>query len=301
VAKIKYNVEGAETRKQAKPGTYLTKIDAMNHREEKGDIEVIVQIQDGEFKNSKLWSYLNFGEASAWKLREFTDALGLKPKGTLDTDKLKGKSIGVVVAADTWNGEYRARINKWLDPEAMEADEDEDEDEGEDLDDEDDDDEDDEDEESEDGDYSSLNLKELLAAAKDRGLKLTAKQKKDRDALIELLEEADEGEDEDEDDEEEDEPEPPKKGKAKAKPLGKKAAPVVEEEDDDEDEDEGEDEDDDDEDEEGDDEEPEDYNEWEEDDLQEELESRGLKKTGSKKQMVKRLEQDDAKSGTKPF
>lgn len=121
MAKIKYDVSNVEVREanyaQPKPGIYNVKIVEANPRltDGKNDIEVIAEVTDkGEFQGARLWSYVNFGEASAWKLAEFSLALGLPRKGEIDTDKLVGKKCQVKVNASTYEGEYRARLQRWL-------------------------------------------------------------------------------------------------------------------------------------------------------------------------------------------
>lgn len=396
MATIKYDNSNVETRKQASPGVHLFKIVSVRDRSEEGkqDIEVILEVSEGKDKGARVWSYPGLTEATAWKFRQFTDALGMPPKGNLNTAKLVGKPIGGLITEDTWDGEYRARLKTFLDPEKVgaedeegedlpeeegdevdldaldldelkefieeeeldidadevvgkskgaraeaklraaieeamgeaEEDEDDEDDEGDEEDEEEaqdystmslaelkaelkkrgldpvtgkakiiaaleandeeaDEDEDDEDEEGEES-YEDMDLPDLVTLAKERGIKLTVKQKKDKQTIIDLLESADE-DDEAEEDEEDEEPEPPKKGKAttKAKVAGKPAAKAVAAEEDDDEEDEDQ----------------EDYSDWDEDDLREELESRGLSVKGTKKVMITRLERDDSKSGAKPF
>lgn len=304
MAKMKYDVANVESSnfESPQPGTYSAKIFSVVDRTEmegKNDWEVVLEItKEGRFKGSRIWYYLNWGEPSRWKVKEFVDALGMKAKGVLDSDRLVGKEVGIVVVADSWQGEYKGRISKFLQLSAV-ADDDEDEEDV--VDDEDiDADEDDGDEEEQ--DYSSMTLKELREEAEARSLHLSAKTKKDKDALIEALEEDDE-ENADEEDDEEDEPEPPKTKAGKQKVGGKKAAEVVAPEEDDEDDDED-DEEADDEDDDGDDsdsdEEDEDYTEWSETELREECEARGLPTRGSKKALIARIEKDNA-AAAKPF
>ena len=349
MATIKYDNSKVETRKQAQPGVHLFKIVSVRDRTEEGkqDIEVVLEVSEGKDKGARVWAYLGLTEATAWKFRQFTDALGLPPKGTLNTAKLVGKPIGGLITEDTWDSEYRARLKTFLDPEKVGADE-----EGEDLDDvtedegdevdldaldldelkelieeeeldldadeiigrskgaraeaklraaiqefydaqeeegDEDDDEDDDEDEDEDGEesYEDMDLSDLVALAKERGIKLTVKERKDKQVVIDKLEEADEADEADDDEDEDEEPEPPaKKSRASAKPkvAGKPAAKAVAADEDDDEE-----------------EEQEDYSDWDEDDLREELESRGLSVKGTKKVMITRLERDDNKSGTKPF
>ena len=286
MAKIKYDVSKAEpggTGLQPQPGIYLGKVSKVTDRRDqagKNDLEVIIDVTKAmdkpnkKFVGARLWTYPNFGEAADWKMREFTDAMGLKPKGIMDTDRLVGKTVGMVIVADSYQDQYKGRIGKLLHPDALEEDEPDDVDEDE-----------DEDEDTEDEvDYSSMSLRDLRAAAEDEDIDHKGLSKKD---LIAALEGDDEDEDEDDEDEdEEDEPEPPAKKKGKAK----KAEPEPEEDDEDEDEDDDEDED----------EDEEDYDEWSISELKEELESRGLKTVGKKTSLIARLEKDD-QSSDKPF
>lgn len=120
---IKYDVTDVEPNEgaylQPQPGLYDAKIVELNPRNSDGknDIEVIVEvITKGEFQGAKLWSYINQGEASRWKMREFTDALDLPAKGGFDTTKNIGKKVRIKVTAGSWEGEYRARLQRFLKP-----------------------------------------------------------------------------------------------------------------------------------------------------------------------------------------
>jgi hypothetical protein len=79
----------------------------------KNDLQVIVNFGDDW---DWVYSYLNFGEASRWKFREWTDAMGLKPKGQFDPEKLSGKAISAKITHEMYEGEPRARIRRWLKP-----------------------------------------------------------------------------------------------------------------------------------------------------------------------------------------
>jgi hypothetical protein len=130
VAVIKYDledVEAGEGGEQPKPGLYTVKIAEVNDRrgqDNKNDLEVVVDFFQDE-GIARVWSYLNFGESSRWKFREFTDALGLKPKGSLDPAKLVGKKVNVKITKDEFEGEYKGRVGRWLKPGEAETDEDE--------------------------------------------------------------------------------------------------------------------------------------------------------------------------------
>ena len=119
MAKVKYDNTDVEPRgdfEQPKPGIYPLKIIEANRRDTDGknDIEVVVEVEGKEYAGARLWSYVNFGEASRWKVREFTDALGMPPKGEIDTVKLVGKKLQGKIAAGTYEGDYRARLQRWL-------------------------------------------------------------------------------------------------------------------------------------------------------------------------------------------
>jgi hypothetical protein len=118
LAAIKYDVSDVEAGgggEQPQPNLYKGKIVSVKHREKNArgeacnDLEVVVDV-GSEF--SRLWTYIQLdNQATKWKLREFTDAVGLAPKGTIDPAKLKGKPVTVKVAADTdLDGNYRGKI-----------------------------------------------------------------------------------------------------------------------------------------------------------------------------------------------
>ena len=207
MAKVKYDVTDVEagdrSYAQPTPGVYGIKIVEANRRDTDGkdDIECIVEVTDkGEFEGARMWSYVNFGEASRWKLREFTDALGLPAKGSLDTTKLIGKKCQAKVSSSTWEGEYRARLQRWL-PLSDSVD-------GVDDDDDDDDTEDEPTAASNNGaggdeDYSDWDLDELKAEAEERGIMGNISGRKTKDKLVEALEADDAGQNGGGDDEEE--------------------------------------------------------------------------------------------------
>ena len=118
MAAIKYDVSDVEAGgggEQPQPALYKGKIVSVKHREKNArgeacnDLEVVVDVGE-EF--ARLWTYIQLDNpATRWKLREFTDAMGLSPKGTIDPTKLKGKAVTVKVAADTdLDGNYRGKI-----------------------------------------------------------------------------------------------------------------------------------------------------------------------------------------------
>jgi hypothetical protein len=124
MAVVKYNVEDVESgggAEQPQPALYKGKIASATHRtknargEACNDIEVVVDVGE-EF--ARLWTYIQLDNpATRWKLREFTDAMGLPPKGGFDPVKLKGKPVTVKVSADTdLDGNYRGKVKNLFMP-----------------------------------------------------------------------------------------------------------------------------------------------------------------------------------------
>lgn len=204
MAKVKYDVSKVEATgdfETPKPGVYTVKLIECSVTKPEGKdqrIEAVYEIQGKEYKGSRIWDYINLeSEASEWKVRQFTDALGLKPKGTLDTEKLVGKKLRVRVVHDTYQGEPRAKAGRLLapkdadpdesDPDDVEAEEEED---GED--------------EEEEVDLDAMSRKELKAFIKEEELDIKVTQKMDEDDIREAIAETMEAEDEDEDEGEED-------------------------------------------------------------------------------------------------
>jgi hypothetical protein len=223
---------------------------------------------------------------------------GKKESGTLDTSKLVGTVIGVktfVRPADDARGfDESARVRRMFAADTVSTNGDTD---VEDLD-------------EEEGDYSEMDLAELKAELKERGLSTKGKKPQ----LIARLEEADEeDEEEEESDDTEEEGEEEEYAwediaeltkaelkdliteeeldikvskKADVEDIRQKVADALEIEVP--------------EDEEEDEEDSDDYDEWDVDDLKEELEQRSLSVKGSKKLLVSRLRKDDAEED-KPF
>jgi hypothetical protein len=117
------DVESGGGGEHAQPGMYAGKIVSVNHRTQKtdgspvNDLEVVVDIGQ-EYR--RLWTYIGLEKNTAWKMREFTDAVGLPPKGTLTTaalKKLEGTKVNVKVSADTdLAGDYRGRVKNLFKP-----------------------------------------------------------------------------------------------------------------------------------------------------------------------------------------
>jgi hypothetical protein len=260
-------------------------------------------------------------DTAGWTFRldELLKALGLKPKGTIDTDKIEGATGMVKLrTGKDLDDNYRPEVGKVMklsdsedeedddDDDDEEPDEDEDEDE---QDEEDDDDDDDDDEEAYDEeDLSDLDDDDLIEVATDefdlakpKGKLTAAKRKKLIAAILEAQEEAEDEDDDEEDDEDEEEEQEDYSDLSRnqlvkeARSRGLKVKKTDDEDtirewlvaDDSEEEEEDDDSDDDDE------EEEKDYSDWNLPDIKAELKERGLKASGSKEVLIKRLEKDD--------
>lgn len=187
---VKYDLEDVEagaSGEQPQPAVYTVKIAEINDRrgqDGKNDLEVIVDFFQDE-GIARVWSYLNFGDSSRWKFREFTDALGLKAKGQFDPAKLVNKKVNVKISGDQYQGEYRARVNRWMKPGKVSENGEEPE-EGE---------EGDEAEAAAEEDYSEWTVDELKDEIEERGLEMPS-GRKTAAKLITVLEESDASEEE---------------------------------------------------------------------------------------------------------
>jgi cobalamin biosynthesis protein CobT len=220
--KIKYDSSKVDRSKQGgnipppQPGLYRMKIAEVKQGETKGGdtmLTFVVRMNDTGKKGKAhkgygFWDNVVMNEASAWKLDQYLQAIGIdtekKKRGAVsDTDFINKEVMGRV-KSDTYDGEYRPKLASVFP--LPEDDEEEDEDEGdEDFDDEDEDEiEDDEDDEDSDDDEDDED---------------------DEDEEDEEDEEEEDEDDEEEEDEEEEEEAPPAKPKKSAsKPAPKPAA-----------------------------------------------------------------------------
>lgn len=313
MAKIKVDTTGVETEPEAiKPGLYPAKVKEVELTESQKDkspmLKVLYEITGGQYDGRVLYDYIMLdNDAMMFRLAAFQDAIGLKRKGEIDTDKIVGKKLQIrtVVQKSEEYGE-QARVRNILPPKGKGASD-------EDLDDEDEDDDDDE------VDYNDMTLDELVEELEAREIDVPKKPKKK--ALIRLLEENDEEEAESEDDEDDED-----EAEAESDADGDEDD---DEDDDESDEDEDEDEDEDysemdlaelkkevkkrklevegkatkknliaaleadDEEDDEDEDEEQDYDEMDLEELKDECKERGLKTAGKKAQLVKRLEKDD--------
>lgn len=169
MATVKYDVSDVESGGggvEPQPGLYPGKIVSVTHRTKKNDntpvndFEVVVDI-GAEYV--RLWSYIKLPgdpsyDNSKWKLREFTDALDLPPKGSIDPKKLEGKPVMVKTKMRRDDPE-RAEIKNLFKPgmESVKPDE------AEAL--------------AEDQDYSTWSIEDLEAEISDRNLEMPAGRK----------------------------------------------------------------------------------------------------------------------------
>jgi SAP domain/Protein of unknown function (DUF669) len=287
MAKIKYDVRDVEpSRDFDKPipvGVYKMIISSAVIKPAKsGDkmLEIELEVPKGEHKGRKVWEYIVLNESSEWKLRQLIDSLGEKLKGSLDTDKLIGKTLLAKIKHEPWerdndDGETEivvmSKVGSLLKPksedEEEEAEDEESEEEAEEpeADAEEAEEEAEPEEEADAEDEDSLTWDDL--AGYDRGeLKEFIK---DNESAVKVLKK-------DSDDD-----------------IRKKIAEEWEVEipsDEEEESEEAEEE------ETADEDEAEDYSEWAMPDLKKELKARDLKVSGTKKALVKRLEKDDSKA-----
>ena len=279
MAVIKFDVSGSDPKaafagggKQPTPGVYTVKLKDCKPGFRKGDngqpdktaprLEITAEIQDKKFKGSLLYDYISFSEASQWKMDQFLQVLGLastsKRKGSFDTAKVVGKKVKVRVTGDTYNGEYRGKLNAYLPDDEADGVEDDAEDEETEEEEESEESEDSEEEEEDGPDYDALGeaadeddetaIDTLTGLAEEAGL-----DPEDYETWAELATALSEAEPEEEEAEEESEEE--------------------ESEDDDD--------------------EVPPYSEWSLADLKAEIENRGLEATGKKSALVAALEADD--------
>lgn len=190
MGKLKYNVKGVEAGQDFDTpvpiGLYRARIDEIEETESKAGndmLAITLEISRGEFKNRKLWDYIVLNDASAWKLRQFLEAVGEvddgNESGSVELNSLVGKTIQVRVKHETDdrdpdNPVVRARPGALLAlPGEVEEDEEEEDEEAEAAEEGEEADEDDDDEGDDDDDtYDSWTIKELIAECRERGLQI---------------------------------------------------------------------------------------------------------------------------------
>lgn len=218
--RMKVDMTGVESYSRCPEGQFPAKLVQLEECTIQGSgddgLKAKFEVTGGSGKGSNVFETFSLGEKALWKLKMMLEAMGLKASGkmTLDLDKLEGKSVGIEVVHDEYNGRKQAKIAQYLklsELEDTEADED------------------DEDDDDEDEDEEPVKKSTKKAPAK--------KSKKQPEP-----EDDDEDEDEDDDDEDEEEEKPaPKKSSKKAPAKAAKKPAKKSKKDDDEDEDDWED------------------------------------------------------------
>ena len=212
--RMKVDMTGVESYSRCPEGQFPAKLVQLEECTIQGSgddgLKAKFEVTGGSGKGSNVFETFSLAEKALWKLKMLLEAMGLKANGkiTLDLDKLEGKSVGIEVVHDEYNGRKQAKIAQYLklsELEDTEADED------------------DEDDDNEDEDEEPVKKPVKKAPTK--------KSKKQPEP-----EEDDEDEDEDDEDEEEEKPAPKKSSKkAPAKAAKKSAKKSKKDEDDDED------------------------------------------------------------------
>lgn len=215
--RMKVDMTGVESYSRCPEGQFPAKLVQLEECTIQGSgddgLKAKFEVTGGSGKGSNVFETFSLGEKALWKLKMMLEAMGLKASGkmTLDLDKLEGKSVGIEVVHDEYNGRKQAKIAQYLklsELEDTEADED------------------DEDDDDEDEDEEPVKKSTKKAPAKK-----SKKQPEPED------DDEDEDEDEDDEDEEEEEKPAPKKSskKAPAKAAKKPAKKSKKDDDDDED------------------------------------------------------------------
>lgn len=337
MAKVKYDISDVDIQdlgdfEQAPVGLYRFRIaEATVGKSNAGQpmLTVVLELtHDAKGKKltkryGRIWHRVpleHWDDTAGWtfRLKEFLSALGLKLKGTIDPDKLEDMTGMVKLrSGKDLDDNYRPEVGKLMkladDEEEDEPDEDDEDEEEEETE------EDEDDEEEEEGEWDEeqlgeLSTKDLKSVADEFGVDVPARlTSKSKTSLIAAILEAQSGggeeEDEDEEDEEEEETETEDYSDWSRNQLIKEARSrdmKVKKSDDDDDirqwliDSDSSDDDEEEEDEGEEEEEETSYGDWELDDLKNELKERGLKATGPKNVLVKRLEKDD-ESKEDPF
>ena len=210
--RMKIDMTGVESYSRCPEGQFPAKLIKLEECTIQGSgddgLKAKFEVTGGSGKGSNVFETFSLGEKALWKLKMMLESMGIKANGkmTIDLDKLEGKTCGIEVIHDEFNGQKRAKIAQYLklsDLEDTEADED----------DEDDDDE-DEDEEP------------VKKPAKKAPAKKSKKQPEPED---------DDDEDEDDEDEEEEKPAPKKSSKKAPVKTSKKSSKKTVEDDDEDD------------------------------------------------------------------
>lgn len=214
--RMKVDMTGVESYSRCPEGQFPAKLVQLEECTIQGSgddgLKAKFEVTGGSGKGSNVFETFSLAEKALWKLKMLLEAMGMKANGkmTLDLDKLEGKSVGIEVVHDEYNGRKQAKIAQYLKLSELEDTEADDDDE--------DDDDEDEDEEP------------VKKPAKKAPTKKSKKQPEPED------DDEDEDEDDDDEDEEEEKPAPKKSSKkAPAKAAKKPVKKSKKDEDDDED------------------------------------------------------------------
>lgn len=215
--RMKVDMTGVESYSRCPEGQFPAKLVKLEECTIQGSgddgLKAKFEVTGGSGKGSNVFETFSLAEKALWKLKMMLEAMGMKAVGkmTLDLDKLEGKSVGIEVVHDEYNGRKQAKIAQYLklsELEDTEADEDDEDD-------------DDEDEEEE----------PVKKPAKKAPVKKSKKQPEPEDDD----EDEDEDEDDDDEDEEEEKPVPKKSSKKAPAKASKKPTKKSKKDDDDED------------------------------------------------------------------
>ena len=137
--RMKVDMTGVESYSRCPEGQFPAKLVKLEECSIQGSgddgLKAKFEVTSGSGKGSNVFETFSLAEKALWKLKMMLEAMGMKAVGkmTLDLDKLEGKSVGIEVVHDEYNGRKQAKIAQYLklseleDTEADEDDEDEDE------------------------------------------------------------------------------------------------------------------------------------------------------------------------------
>lgn len=110
MTKVKYNVKGVEPGQDfdtpLPQGMYLARIDEATLGKSQSSsnerIALTLVVVGGEYENRRIWDYVTLTDESAWKMRQFLEAIGevgdgKSESGTLDLDAVIGQLVRVRV------------------------------------------------------------------------------------------------------------------------------------------------------------------------------------------------------------